>query len=68
VLDGVDQWRAWSRSHAARSMWDAVPDAELPRLLATAHEHLEGLRGTDGKIRLGERILLTVAEPAPTLA
>jgi len=64
VLDGVDHWRAWTRSHAARSMWDAVPEAELPRLLATAHEHLEGLRGTDGKIRLGQRILLTVAEPA----
>jgi ubiquinone/menaquinone biosynthesis C-methylase UbiE len=64
VLDGVDHWREWTRSHAGRAMWDSVPEAELPRLLATAHEHLEGLRGDDGKIRLGQRILLTVAEPA----
>jgi hypothetical protein len=49
-------------------MWDSVPEAELPGLLATAHGHLEGLRGTDGKIRLGQRILLTVAEPAARLA
>jgi ubiquinone/menaquinone biosynthesis C-methylase UbiE len=63
VLDGVDQWRAWTRSHAARLMWDSVPEVEVPGVLATVHEHLEGLRGADGKIRLGERILLTVAEP-----
>jgi hypothetical protein len=25
--------------------------------------HLDGLRGADGRIRLGQRILFTVAEP-----
>jgi ubiquinone/menaquinone biosynthesis C-methylase UbiE len=63
VFDGAEQWREWGRSHASRMMWESVPDAAVPEILAAARRHLEGLRGPDGKIRLGQRILLTVGEP-----
>jgi ubiquinone/menaquinone biosynthesis C-methylase UbiE len=68
VFDDADHWVAWSRSHGARAMWDAVPDAELPGILAAARRHLNELRDTDGRIRLGQKILLTVAEPGPPAA
>lgn len=64
VFDGPEQWRAWSRSHAGRGMWDSVPAAELPAIVAAAERHLAGLRGADGRIRLGQQVLLAVAEPA----
>jgi ubiquinone/menaquinone biosynthesis C-methylase UbiE len=64
VFDGPEQWRAWSRSHAGRGMWDSLPATELPAVVAAAERHLEGLRGADGRIRLGQQILLAVAEPA----
>jgi ubiquinone/menaquinone biosynthesis C-methylase UbiE len=63
VFDDAGHWVGWSRSHAGRAMWDAVPNAELPGILAAARRHLDGLRGADGRIRLGQKILLTVAEP-----
>ncbi len=64
VFDSPQQWRAWSRSHAGRGMWESVPAAELPGIAAAADRHLEGLRGADGRIRLGQQVLLAVAEPA----
>jgi len=63
VFDGPEQWQAWSRSHAGRGMWDSVPPAALPGVVAAAERHLEGLRGADGRIRLGQQVLLAVAEP-----
>ena len=62
VFDGPEQWKAWSRSHAGRGMWESVPAAELPGVIAAAEEHLEGLRGADGRIRLAQQLVLAVAE------
>jgi ubiquinone/menaquinone biosynthesis C-methylase UbiE len=62
VFDGPGQWREWSRSHGGRVMWESVPHAELTGLLAAAGRHLEGLRGLDGRIHLGQRIRVTIGE------
>jgi hypothetical protein len=63
VFDGAEHWHEWSRSHAGRAMWESVPGAELPGIMDAVSRHLDGLRGADGRIRLGQRILFTVAEP-----
>jgi hypothetical protein len=63
VFDSPARWEAWSRSHAGRGMWDSVPRRELPGVTRAAHRHLDGLRGADGRIRLGQQMLLTVAGP-----
>ena len=63
VFDGPAQWQAWSRSHAGRGLWESVPAAELPGVVAAAEEHLEGLRGADGRIRLNQQLILAVAGP-----
>jgi ubiquinone/menaquinone biosynthesis C-methylase UbiE len=63
VFDGAEHGHEWSRSHAGRAMWASVPGTELPGIMDAVSRHLDGLRGADGRIRLGQPILFTVAEP-----
>lgn len=57
----VEEWRRWSFSHGQRAMWDAVPEADRPRVLAAAAELLDDSRDADGQIGLTQRVRLTLA-------
>lgn len=58
----ADQWYAWSMSHGQRATWDRIPAAEHARVRAAAAERLAAARDGDGRIRLSQRIRLTVGE------
>jgi ubiquinone/menaquinone biosynthesis C-methylase UbiE len=53
------QWEAWSRSHGQRAMWDAVPEAEQPALVARAG----ALFG--GDLRLSQVVRCTLGRSGP---
>jgi ubiquinone/menaquinone biosynthesis C-methylase UbiE len=61
AFESPERWATWSRSHGQRAMWDAVPQAAMPRLEAAAQALLEGHRGSDGLIRMGQSVRMTSA-------
>ena len=58
----ADQWYAWSMSHGQRATWDRIPAAEHARVRAAAGERLAAARDGDGRIRLRQRIRLTLGD------
>ncbi|MEP6853376.1 MAG: methyltransferase domain-containing protein [bacterium] len=64
TLADVREWQTWSRSHAQRAMWDAVPADEHPALLERVDAVLAGARGSDGRIRLHQTIRYTLGRRA----
>lgn len=56
-LRDVEQWRTWTMSLGQRAMWQAVPAAEQPALLARA-----AVITGDGPVTLRQTVRLTTAE------
>jgi ubiquinone/menaquinone biosynthesis C-methylase UbiE len=61
TLTGAAQWHEWSWSHGQRAMWEAVPEAERPAVLAAATAALEETRDDQGRMALSQRIRFTLA-------
>lgn len=60
TFDDIEHWHRWSRSHGQRAMWEQVPEAEHPTVVARAGELLAPARGADGRIHLTQRVRLTL--------
>jgi ubiquinone/menaquinone biosynthesis C-methylase UbiE len=64
TFDDPAHWRAWSRSHGQRAMWDAVPATHIDQVMAAAAERLTAAAGRDGRTSLTQHIRLTTARRA----
>lgn len=64
-LADVREWQTWSRSHGQRAMWDEVPESEHALVLERVTPIFERLRGSNGRIRLDQRVRYTVAKRPP---
>lgn len=60
TFDDIEHWRRWSASHGQRAMWDHVPPDAQATVLERASELLAPTRGADGRIRLEQRVRLTL--------
>jgi ubiquinone/menaquinone biosynthesis C-methylase UbiE len=60
-FSSIDQWLAWSWSHGQRAVWEQIPAADHGLVRAAAADHLERHRVADGRIRLPQRIRITLA-------
>ena len=60
-LGDVDAWRRWTMTLGQRAMWEAVPEAELPRFMEEARRILDSTRDAEGTIRLAQEVRFTLA-------
>lgn len=60
AFDDAAHWERWSRSHAQRQFWDAVPEPEQHGVREGAAALLEECRGSDGRISLWQDVRITL--------
>jgi len=58
-FDDVEQWHRWTWSQGQRRMWEFVPEAERPAVLAAAGERLEATRDAEGRIGFDQGVRYT---------
>ncbi|WP_426566437.1 class I SAM-dependent methyltransferase [Angustibacter sp. McL0619] len=60
VLRDLDHWYEFSWSHGQRALWECVPEVEREAVRRKAYRVLEGARGDDGAIHLGQQVRYTL--------
>ena len=64
VFDDAAHWHRWTRSHAQRGMWEAVPADRRDDVLQEAGALLDGARRDDGRLVLRQAVRTTVGRAA----
>jgi ubiquinone/menaquinone biosynthesis C-methylase UbiE len=61
TFDNADQWLSWSRSHAGRAYWDAIPAPERAQARNDAIRALQPLAAPDGRLTAVTTVRYTLA-------
>jgi len=61
VFDSADQWIGWSRSHAGRAYWEAIPAPDRARARSAALERLATIAEPNGRLEAPTTVRYTLA-------
>ncbi len=61
VFDNADQWLSWTRSHAGRAYWDAIPAAKRATVRGEVLGLLASLADENGRLTVPTTVRYTVA-------
>jgi len=59
TLPDAGAWRTWTMTLGMRQFWDSIPETDRPAVFAEAAAHLEGARGSDGRLHLVQQVRYT---------